>query len=101
MADELIDDFCNDIPVVGLEGSLSLKHRFRLRLERMMNADIVVHEVQDSQKVTMYIRPSSESSKTTVYDERTQGFVKDLQSSLRHIASSKDGKCFHPRCMHS
>ncbi|KAJ4357052.1 hypothetical protein N0V95_002790 [Ascochyta clinopodiicola] len=90
--DELIDDSKSEIPVIGLKGSLSLKDRFMSRLGRLLNAEAVAPEVNDSRTVSIYIKPLAGFAKgEAVYDERIRDFVEDLQRALREVAKATDG----------
>lgn len=92
MSDELIDDSSTDIPALGLNGSLSLKDRFKFRLSRLLNADIVVVEVKDPKSVIVYIKPSADSPSTILkYNKRVQNFTKDIQYAMRGISKSEHG----------
>lgn len=102
MPDELVDDSSKDIPVTGLKGSLSLKDRFRFRLSRLLNADVIVPEVKDSQTVNIYIKPSTGfPSPTMTRDDRTEDFTKNIQSAMRNVAKSENGMYIHLIHMHS
>ena len=87
MPDEFIDDSINDILVAGLKGTLSLQERYKYRLGRMLGRAVAVIENNDI-TINIYIGPAKGS--TPVYDEHTRTFIKDLQCTLRDIASSTD-----------
>lgn len=81
-----INDATNDIPTVGLKGSLDLRDRFKYRLGRMLGATVTVTEAEDPKTLNVYIAPKQGVVKPMVINDVTRRFVTDLQHALRGIA---------------